>query len=166
MWTVAKINKKRINLFKEEIKNRCGMDLVLYQPSFQFEKVTKNKLEKNTKPLLEDYFFCYSKKFEDINFVNTLKYIKGVKYFLESFKTQQQEIIKFIEQAKVNQNAQGFISSAYFYNIITSRGKFVSGPFTNMLFDIIEKNKNKLKVLIGNYKVSISKKDNNLYFPT
>ena len=166
MWIVAKINKKRINLFKEEIKNRCGTDLVLYQPSFQFEKVTKNKLEKNTKPLLEDYFFCHSKKFEDINFLNTLNYIKGLKYFLEGCKNNQQEIIKFIENCKVYQNAKGFISSAYFYNIITSRGKFVSGPFTNMLFDIIEKNKNKLKVLIGNYKVSISKKDNNLYFPT
>ncbi len=166
MWIVAKINKKRINLFKEEIKNKCGTDLVLYQPSFQFEKVIKNKLEKNTKPLLEDYFFCHSKKFEDINFVNTLNYIKGLKYFLEGFKNNQQEIIKFIENCKVYQNAKGFISSAYFYKIITSRGKFVSGPFTNMLFDIIEKNKNKLKVLIGNYKVSISKKSNNLYFPT
>ena len=166
MWIVAKIDKKRINLFKEEIKNRCDKGFVFYQPSFQFEKVVKNKLEKNTKPLLEDYIFCYCKKFEDINFVNTLNYIKGLKYFLEGFKNHQQEIIKFIENCKVNQNAKGFISSTYFYNIINSRGKFVSGPFTNMLFDIIEKNKNKLKVLIGNYKVSISKKDNNLYFPT
>ena len=166
MWIVAKINIKKINFFIKEIKVKCGEDLVLYQPSLQYEKVIKNKLEKYNKPLLEDYFFCFSKKFEDINFVNTLNYIKGLKYFLEGFKNNQQEIIKFIENCKVNQNAQGFISSAYFYNIITSRGKFVSGPFTNMLFDIIEKNKNKLKVLIGNYKVSISKKDNNLYFPT
>ena len=166
MWIVAKINKKKIDFFIKEIKFKCGDDLILYRPSVQCEKIVKNKLEKNTKPLLEDYFFCFSEKFKDINFVNTLNYIKGLKYFLEGFKNNQQEIIKFIENCKINQNAQGFISNSYFYNIITSRGKFVSGPFTNMLFDIIEKNKNKLKVLIGKYKVSISKKNNNLYFPT
>ena len=165
MWIVAKINKKKIDFFIKEIKFKCGDDLILYRPSVQCEKIVKNRLEKNTKPLLEDYFFCFSEKFKDINFVNTLNYIKGLKYFLEGYKNNQKEIINFIENCKVYQNAKGFISSAYFHNIISSRGKFVSGPFTNMLFDIIEKNKNKLKVLIGNYKVSLSKKDNNLYFP-
>jgi len=137
----------------------------LYQPSFQYEKVIKNKLAKHTKPLLEDYFFCYSSKFKDTRFINTLNYLKGLKYFLSGHKNNQKEIIKFIENCKFYQNAKGFISCNYFDNIISSRGRIVSGPFTNMLFDIIEKNKNKLKVLIGNYKVSLSKKDNNLYFP-
>ena len=51
-----------------------------------------------------------------------------------------------------------------FYNLISSKGKFVSGPFTNMMFNIIEE-KFSLKVLIGNYKVSLSKKDSNLFLP-
>ena len=50
MWVIAKINKKKINLFIQEIKDKCGDDLVLYRPSIQYEKIRKNKLEKNTKP--------------------------------------------------------------------------------------------------------------------
>ena len=33
-----------------------------------------------------------------------------------------------------------------------------------MFFDIIEKNKQGFKVMVGNYKVSLSKKENNLFF--
>ena len=56
MWVVAKINRKKINLFIQEIKEKCGDDLVLYRPIIQFEKIKKNKLEKDIKPLLELFF--------------------------------------------------------------------------------------------------------------
>lgn len=165
MWVVAKINRKKINFFIQEIKEKCRDDIVLYRPSIQYEKIRKNKLEKNIKPLLEDYFFCFSNKFNDINFTNTLSYIKGLNYFLTGYKNNQNEIKRFVENCKFYQNAKGFITKEFFYNLISSRGKFVSGPFTNMMFDIIEKNKFSFKVLIGNYKVSLSKKDSNLFLP-
>ena len=165
MWVVAKINRKKTNLFIQELKDKCGDDLVLYRPSIQYEKIRKNKLEKSIKPLLEDYFFCFSNKFDDINFTNTLSYIKGLNYFLTGYKNNQNEIKRFIENCKLYQNAKGLITKEFFYNLISSKGKFVSGPFTNMMFNIIEKKKFSLKVLIGNYKVSLSKKDSNLFLP-
>ena len=165
MWIIAKINKRNVNFFVREIKAKCGDDLILYRPSIEYEKLKKNKLEKYIKPLLEDYFFCFSKKFNDINFTNTLNYIKGLNYFLDGYKNNQKEIINFVENCKFYQNAKGFITKDYFYNLISSKGKFISGPFTNMLFDIIEKNKSTFKVLVGNYKVSLSKAHNNLFLP-
>ena len=165
MWVVAKINRKKINLFIQEIKEKCGDDLDLYRPISQLEKIKKKKLEKNIKPLLEDYFFCFSKKFNDINFTNTLSYIKGLNYFLTGYINNQKEIYKFIENCKFYQNSKGFITKEFFYDLISTKGKFVSGPFTNMFFDIIEKNKQGFKVMVGNYKVSLSKKENNLFLP-
>ena len=35
----------------------------------------------------------------------------------------------------------------------------MSGPFTNMFFDILKKQKNKFEVLMGNLKVSVSNKE-------
>ena len=49
--------------------------------------------------------------------------------------------------------------------MITKKAKFVSGPFTNMIFEVIEKQKNKLKILVGNVVTTISDKNNYLYRP-
>jgi len=43
------------------------------------------------------------------------------------------------------------------------KGKFLSGPFTNLMFEVIENQKEKLKVLIGNITTIISKKTYYLY---
>ena len=46
--------------------------------------------------------------------------------------------------------------STFFKEAIKNRGQFISGPFTNMMFEIIEKQKNKLKVVIDNIVTTIS----------
>ena len=38
--------------------------------------------------------------------------------------------------------------------------EFISGPFTNLIFSILEENKNTIKALIGKYKMSVSKEEN------
>ena len=53
----------------------------------------------------------------------------------------------------------------FFKNIIRHKGKFITGPFTNIMFEIIERQKNKLKILIGNIVTTISDNKNYLYRP-
>ena len=42
--------------------------------------------------------------------------------------------------------------------------KFISGPFTQMIFDIIEDRGGKLKVLLNNANMTISKSSKNLLY--
>ena len=53
--------------------------------------------------------------------------------------------------------------STFFKEAIKNRGQFISGPFTNMMFEIIEKQKNKLKIIVGNIVTTISDNNNYLY---
>ena len=46
--------------------------------------------------------------------------------------------------------------STFFKNVIKNRGQFISGPFTNMMFEIIEKQKNKLKIVVDNIVTTVS----------
>ena len=48
-------------------------------------------------------------------------------------------------------------------NIIKKKAKFISGPFTNMMFEILEKQKSKLKIIVGNIVTTISDNTNYLY---
>ena len=45
------------------------------------------------------------------------------------------------------------------------KAKFISGPLTNMFFEIIEVQKKKIKILIGNTVTTISNNSNYLYQP-
>jgi hypothetical protein len=49
--------------------------------------------------------------------------------------------------------------------MINKKAKFISGPFTNMVFEIVEKQKNRLKILVGNVVTTISNKNKYLYRP-
>ena len=45
------------------------------------------------------------------------------------------------------------------------KGMFLSGPFTNMIFSVIENQKNKIKVLIGKVTTTVTKNSNYLFRP-
>ena len=49
--------------------------------------------------------------------------------------------------------------------MLVKKAQFVSGPFTDMFFDILEKQKNKLKILVNNVVMTISDKKDYLYRP-
>ena len=49
--------------------------------------------------------------------------------------------------------------------MVTKKAQFLSGPFTNMFFEILEKQKNKLKILIGNFVTTVPDNKNYLYRP-
>ena len=46
---------------------------------------------------------------------------------------------------------------------LKNKGKFISGPFKNFIFDLIKKNKKNLKISVGNFLLTVSDKTKNIY---
>ena len=103
------------------------------------------------------------KKFKDIlgddpeYFTPKIKYTKIVK---KKFKTFQKSILEGYFE-----DEEGFIKQDFFNFDNFTRAKFVSGPFTNIFFDILSKQSDKIEILIGKYKTTISKSSKLLYRP-
>ena len=165
MWTVAKVKKNQINTFKKNSSDLLGEKIKFYTPKIEYTRYLKNKVKKFDKLILENYIFCYNEKFSDYKNINKLKFIKGLEYFIEGHYQNQKEIIRFIDYCKSFENKEGYITSAFFKSLVSKKAKFVSGPFANMMFEIIERQKNKLKILVGNIVTTISDKKNYLYRP-
>ena len=165
MWVVAKIKIKNLNNFKKDLTIKIGEDIKFYLPKIEYTRYSGNKAKRFEKFILENYIFCYHKKFEKANFVNEYKFLKGLEYFLEGCNQNQRNIIKFIEYCKVYENEKGYLTQSFFKTKIKGKAKFISGPFTNMIFEIIEKQRNKLKILVGSVVTTISDNSNYLYRP-
>ena len=88
-----------------------------------------------------------------------IKFFRGVKHLLSGSITDQSEISKFIETCKQAENSNGFITQNTFSSKINRYYKFRSGPFTDKIFKIIELQKSKMNILMGNIKTTINKKD-------
>ena len=165
MWVVAKIKIKNLNTFKSNIAEKVGDDIKFYQPKLEYHKYFGNEFKKFEKFILENYIFCYHEKFKKYNYINEVRFLKGLEYFLEGYNQNQNQILKFIEYCKLFENDKGYLTQSFFKAMVTKKAKFISGPFTNMVFEIIEKQKNKLKILVGNVVTTISDKNNYLYRP-
>ena len=72
----------------------------------------------------------------------------------------KKDIPNFIKLCKTHEDEQGYIKNSFFKNIINQEGKFLNGVFFNKTFNLIEKEKNKIQVIVGNIKISISDKSN------
>jgi|TARA_B100001063_G_C16689068_1_gene516014 hypothetical protein len=164
MWTVLKLDKKRLSFLKEDFKNKLDMDFVFYSPKLLIEKFKKNKISKCEFDLLGDYVFCYHKKFEQPSTINILKFSRGLKYFLDGFISSQNEIQEFVNNCKKFENKNGYITHNIFKILADKKYKFSSGPFTSQIFKIIEIQKDKLSISIGNIKTKINKKSF-LFYP-
>ena len=165
MWVVAKVKIKDLNIFKKNLTEKIGNDIKFYHPKIEYHKCFGDKVKRFEKFILENYIFCYHIKFKKANFVNEVKFIVGLEYFLEGHSQNQSNIIKFIEYCMTFENEKGYLTQSFFTNIISRKAKFISGPFTNMIFEIIEKQKNKLKILVGNIVTTIPNNTNYLYRP-
>jgi hypothetical protein len=165
MWVVAKVKIKDLNIFKKNLTEKIGNDIKFYHPKIEYHKYFGNKVKRFEKFILENYVFCYHIKFKKANFVNEVKFIRGLNYFLEGYNQNQSNIIKFIEYCKTFEDRNGYLTHSFFTNMISKKAKFISGPFTNMIFEIIEKQKNKLKILVGNIVTTIPNNTNYLYRP-
>ena len=148
MWVIAKIKLRNLNIFKKSLSEKIGKDLKFYNPKIEYHKYYGSKVKKFEKFILENYIFCYHEKFNKSNLINDIKFLKGLEYFLDGNNQNQNEIVKFIQHCKKFENEKGCITQSFFETITNKKAKFISGPFTNMVFEIIEKQKNNLKILV------------------
>ena len=62
-------------------------------------------------------------------------------------------------RCKEIENEEGFITQSIFDTEINKFYKFTSGPFTEKIFKILNLQKNKISIIMGNIKTTIKKKE-------
>ncbi len=165
MWIVLKYKKSEICFLRQDFKKILGDLPLIFRPKFKYQKLVRNKLHFLEKDVLDDYLICYHEKFQNSKIISILKNLRGLKYLLANSKNSQKEIVNFIDYCKKNQDENGYIKQSFFEFSTMSKGKFLSGPFTNMIFSVIENQKHKLKILVGKVTTTITKNSNYLYCP-
>ncbi len=148
MWIIAKINSKEIETFINEFKKKI-QNLDIYFPKI------KNNSNKR-KNLLVNYVFCYHPNFDEKIQNSHFKNIKGLDYLLSGNIKDQNDIKSFIEYCHKNEDSEGYISNSFFKGNIKDKGKIISGPLANYFFELAKKEKNKINVNVGKFKVTIS----------
>ena len=157
MWVVAKYDKKKANFFLEDLKKKLKNEVVIYNPRVKIEKFHKNKLISKEFNILGDYILCFNPQFENQKILNNLQFTKGLKYFLKGFYKSQKEIKEFIKKCKKFENDNGFLSSDFFDIKINKKYKFNNGPLTNLIFQVLEIQKTKFKILMSDKIATIKK---------
>ena len=160
MWTVAKHNPGQSRIFKETMKKILGEEIEYYQPKIVIS-LKKRKIFKN---ILGDYIFCNHKKFLDEKNLKSLQYVKGLSYFLPNYKSDQSSITMFLEKCKMHEGSNKVLQPSFFDDLIELKAKFLTGPFKNLVFDIINRNKNNIIAKINNLKITVKSKEK-YYFP-
>jgi hypothetical protein len=158
MWAIIKIDKKKISQLQNDFREKLGKDYEIYNPEFLIQKYKNNKLINKKFSLLGDYFFCFHEDFKKIETLNKIKFCRGLKYVLSGFKQSQKEIEIFIERCKNSENNLGYLSNNFYALHTQSKYKFNSGPFVEKIFQIINLQKNKIDILMGNVKTSVNRK--------
>ena len=69
----------------------------------------------------------------------------------------------FINYCKNYEDINGYLSSSFFKNTLKNKAKFITGPFSNMVFEVLNKQKNKLTILLGSIITTTSDKNNYIY---
>ena len=160
MWAVIKINKNCLSFLKKEFKDKLGNDVKYFYPKLKLKKFYKKKSLIKEISLLGDYILCFHEGFKKSSIINTLKYCKGLKYFLSDFANSQADIENFIVKCKKHEDNDGFLKPTFFEINKKIKFEFTSGPFTNLVFRVLYENKLSISALIGNYKITVSKEQN------
>jgi len=157
MWIILKFKKESLPLLKKDFLKYLGQDVKFYLPKLKLQKYVKNKLHYKESFLLGDYLLCFHKGFENKSVISSLQYSKGLKYFLNNFSACQEEIKEFINKCKSSEDENGFIKQCFFEFKEAGIFQFLAGPFVNKGFEIISRQNNKIKILIGKLTVTVSK---------
>jgi hypothetical protein len=144
---------------KKDLQSKLGNDLLIYRPKLLIQKFKNNKLINKEFNLLGDYMFCFHEKIGHRGVLEQLKFSRGLKYFLDGFKKSQDEINYFVKKCKEIEDENGYIFQSIFATEINKFYKFSSGPFTDKIFKILEIQKNKINILLGNIKTTIDKRE-------
>jgi transcription antitermination factor NusG len=164
VWIVAKYKPKEFKIFKESFFKILGEMPEFYNPKIKYERYIKNKLKIFEKNILNNYIICKHDKFNNRALINVLKNSRGITYFLKGCEFNQKELHNFIRFCKFHEDENGFLRQDFFKLSKKDKAKFISGPFTQMIFDIIEDKGKKLKILINNMNMTISKSSSNLLY--
>ncbi len=164
MWTVVKYKLNEINLLKDSLKSLLGEDPVYFQPKVKIQKFVNNKLKTFEKPILENYLIFYHSKVAENFFFNKLRYLRGLSKILSLSKIDQKDIKIFIDKCKKFENKDGFLLQEFFNNENFSEARFISGPFSNLIFKVVSKKKKEFNLLIGNLRASIKRKNTDCLF--
>ena len=159
MWAVIKFDRKNFYLLKKDFFKKIGKEFIIYRPKILVQKYKNNKLVNKEVDVLGDYLFCFHKNFCKKSIINQLKFSRGLKYFLDGFTELQEDVQNFVEKCKNLEDDKGYISEGLFEININSNYKFSSGPFAEKIFKIIDLQKNKIDILMGNLKTTINKEE-------
>lgn len=158
MWIIAKTDNNKINYLLQNLSLKLGSNLKTYIPKIKVQSYQKNKLKNKIINVLGDYIFVNHQSFQDINFLNYMKNIKGLKYFLSGHKESQSEIINFINKCRNLENKEGLLAHDLYDLDLRKKYCFSNGPLTGKLFKIIDFNKQNLNILIGKFKTKLNRK--------
>lgn len=158
MWVIAKYDKRKKDFFKNNLRKKLGYGIKFYEPKIFIESYKHNKLIGKEFDLLGDYIFFSHEKLNNINYVNQIKYTKGLKYLLEGFYLFQSQINLFISNCKKHENDKGYVTDNFFNIDLNHEYKIISGAFTQQIFKIISLQKNKIYGLLGNFKTTFNRK--------
>ena len=157
MWIIVKYDNIKKNLFKKKILKKFDEDVIFYNPKIEKIRTIKNKNYSLEINLLGDYIFCFSKNFEKKENINKIKYTIGLKHILNGHTENQKEIKNFIYKFKKYETREGFLTSDFFSIKNNKNYKFNNGPLKDLIFKVIEIQKNRLRVLMGNKQAIVSK---------
>ena len=158
MWIIIKFRPNQFDTLKQEFKKRLKIEPNFFFPKLKFQKIKKNKLVSYISPLLGDYVFCYHHKFNNENILRNINYLRGLKFFLNGFSNYQKDLLNFIRRCKKHEDENGFIKQTFFNFVAIEKIKFLSGPFTNVIFKIMKQQKDNMKVSDGKINISFSTK--------
>ena len=169
MWIIAKIKFKEIYNFKKNLSNFIKNDLEFYEPHITYRQryIKKAGYKTIKKFILSGYIFCKSESFKNKSTLSSLKFTKGLEYFLPGHLYNQTDINKFVNYCKDHEDPLGNLKQSFFSNLNITKGIFVSGPFTNLIFEIINNNnfKKNIQVLCKNKKITINLNGGGLFLP-
>ena len=164
MWIALKYKPKEFKILQDSFFKILGEMPEFYNPKYKYERYINNKLKTLEKSILNNYLICKHNKFKDPKIVNVLKNSRGLIYFLNGCEFNQKKLDEFIKFCRLNEYANGFLTQSFFKIIKKTKAKFISGPFTQMIFDLIEDKGGKLKVLLNNLNMTISTSSKNLLY--
>ena len=100
-------------------------ETIYYRPKVEFYKNKKKRQYIFYQNMLFAIIRCLTIKKKSI----LLKYSKGLKYFLNGYVQNQNEIEEFVNMCKKNENSNGVTQLNFFNLEINSRFQFFEWPF-------------------------------------
>ena len=161
MWVVLKIKKySELDIIRKSLTDLFGSSPKLCNPKVKTKNISSKKNTIRDTFLLEKYILIHHNKLSNQFYLNKIRYIRGIDYCLQGFKSCQNEIYKFVQKCEKNQDTSGYVNSDFFNLSEGMDIRFSKGPFVNFVSKIVEIQKKKLKMLVGNYSIYLEKKEN------